>query len=107
VEIQVPSPTFNLLFRYQGKSVEVVHVDLYRLRSPDELWELGWEELGHGPEIVLVEWPERAGEHLPADRWDVTLSLPEPGSLVRSIRVDKTGRPPRLPELPIAVDSRS
>jgi len=105
VEIQVPSPTFNLLFRYQGKDVEVVHLDLYRLRSPEELWELGWDELGHGPEIVLVEWPERAGEHLPADRWDVALSAPEPGSLLREVRVEKIGRPPPLPGFPASVES--
>jgi tRNA threonylcarbamoyladenosine biosynthesis protein TsaE len=105
VEAAIPSPTFNLLFRYRGRNVEVVHLDLYRLRSPDELWELGWEELGHGPEIVLVEWPERAGEHLPKDRWEVTLSAPEPGSLLRAVNAERIGDPPPLPGFPVSLES--
>lgn len=107
VEVAIPSPTFNLLFRYQGREdVEVVHLDLYRLRSPDELWELGWEELGRGQEIVLVEWPERAGEHLPENRWDVLLSAPESGSLVRLIQVHRFGDPPHLPGFPVSLEER-
>ena len=105
VEVAIPSPTFNLMFRYRGRNVEVVHLDLYRLRSPDELWELGWDELGHGPEIVLVEWPERAGERLPPDRWEVSLSAPEPGSLLRVVRVAEFGRPPPLPGFPVSAES--
>ncbi|TVR66952.1 MAG: tRNA (adenosine(37)-N6)-threonylcarbamoyltransferase complex ATPase subunit type 1 TsaE, partial [Gemmatimonadales bacterium] len=39
VEGAMPSPTFNLLFRYPaGEGVQVVHMDLYRLRDPEELW---------------------------------------------------------------------
>ena len=49
VEGHVPSPTFNLLLRYEGDGgVNVVHMDLYRLDEPSELWELGWESLGTG-----------------------------------------------------------
>ena len=106
VDVAIPSPTFNLLFRYPARDdVEVVHLDLFRLRNPDELWELGWEELGQGPEIVLVEWPERAGENLPQDRWDVHLSAPESGSLVRAIQVHRIGSPPHLPGFPVSLDS--
>lgn len=105
VEGPIPSPTFNLLFRYPARDgIVVVHLDLYRLRSPDELWELGWEELGGGPEIVLVEWPERAGPHLPDDRWDVRLAAPEPGSPLRTVRVERVGSPPHLPGFPVSVE---
>ena len=39
VEGAVPSPTFNLMFRYPAsRSVKVVHIDLYRLTEPAELW---------------------------------------------------------------------
>jgi tRNA threonylcarbamoyladenosine biosynthesis protein TsaE len=107
VEGAMPSPTFNLLFRYPaGEGVEVVHMDLYRLREPDELWELGWEELGTGPEIVLVEWPERAGEHLPGDRWDIHLVAPEPGSNLRIVQVHRVGTPPHLPGFPVRLETR-
>jgi tRNA threonylcarbamoyl adenosine modification protein YjeE len=107
VEGALPSPTFNLLFRYQGiDRTEVVHLDLYRLRDPEELWELGWEELGHGPEIVLVEWPERAAGHLPADRWDIELALPAPGAQVRIVRVHRVGAPPHLPGFPVSLEKQ-
>lgn len=98
----MPSPSFNLLFRYSaGMGLEVVHMDLYRLESPDELWELGWEELGQPNEIVLVEWPERAGDLLPADHWIIELTPPPGKPLLRDIRVTRVGSPPELVGFPM------
>ncbi len=106
VEGALPSPTFNLVFRYPVRGrVEVVHMDLYRLRDPEELWELGWEDLGGKSEIILVEWPERAGGHLPEDRWSIRLSPPEPGSELRVVEVARVGNPPHLPGFPVTVES--
>lgn len=103
----MPSPSFNLLFRYQAEmGVEVVHMDLYRLDTPDELWELGWEELGRPNEVVLVEWPERAGPLLPADHWIVELSLVPGRPSLRDVSVSRVGDPPDLPGFPMTV-SRS
>jgi tRNA threonylcarbamoyladenosine biosynthesis protein TsaE len=74
VTAAMPSPTFNLLFRYETpRGLTVSHLDLYRLDDADEVWELGWRELGDGNEIVLIEWPERAEHLLPGRRWDITL----------------------------------
>jgi tRNA threonylcarbamoyl adenosine modification protein YjeE len=71
----MPSPTFNLVFRYEAaRGIEVVHLDLYRLERSEDVWELGWRELGADHELVLVEWPERAESLLPADRWDIVLA---------------------------------
>lgn len=98
----LPSPTFNLLFRHRGaRGVEVVHADLYRIESPEELWELGWGELGAPSEIVLIEWPERAGALLPADRWEIHLSIPAgpEGEGLRRVAVERVGAPPPLPDL--------
>lgn len=97
VQGAMPSPTFNLLLRYPVPRGEVVHLDLYRLDGPDEVWELGWEELRGGPELVLVEWPERAEALLPPDRWDVTLAVPEGRPELREVRVDRVGDPPEIP----------
>jgi tRNA threonylcarbamoyl adenosine modification protein YjeE len=61
--LDVPSPSFTLVQAYEGR-LPVLHLDLYRLGSPDELEELGLDEgLENG--AVLIEWPERAGELLP------------------------------------------
>lgn len=108
VQSAIPSPTFNLLFRYPAREgLEVAHLDLYRIRDPEELRELGWEELGRGSEIVLVEWPERAGDRLPVDRWDVHLAPPEPGSHLRVVDIRRTGAPPPLPGFPVRIEGRS
>lgn len=57
-EEEVPSPTFTLAQSYEGPALALTHMDLYRLESPDGLWELGWD---HAVSLgaVLVEWPER------------------------------------------------
>src|SRR5215217_5564372 len=61
VDGPVPSPTYNLLFRYDTpRGLVIVHLDLYRIENPDEVWELGWGDLPAEDELVLVEWPERA-----------------------------------------------
>jgi tRNA threonylcarbamoyl adenosine modification protein YjeE len=61
----VPSPTFTLVQTYETSRGPVFHFDLYRVGDARELEELGFEEaLDNG--IALVEWPERAGDRLPA-----------------------------------------
>jgi tRNA threonylcarbamoyladenosine biosynthesis protein TsaE len=79
-EFEVPSPTFTLLQTYDTSIGRIHHFDLYRIGNPDELIELGWEEvLADG--IILVEWPERAGAFLAAYRLDIRLEAGStPGS---------------------------
>ena len=106
VEITMPSPSYNLLLRYSTPSrVEVVHLDLYRIASPDDLWELGWAELGADHEIVLVEWPERAEGMLPRDHWVVGLSIPDGEPHLRDIEVLRVGSPPELAGFPMSVSA--
>ena len=103
VQGPLPSPTFNLVFRYEAPTSAVVHLDLYRIRDPSELRELGWEELGTGAEIVLVEWPERAGDQLPEHRWEVELKVLDGAADLRTVTVRRVGDPPPLPSFPMAV----
>ena len=71
--LEVPSPTFTLAQSYDLASLPVLHADLYRVSDPGELDELG---LAPFPDdvLVLLEWPERAADTLPADRIDIQLS---------------------------------
>jgi tRNA threonylcarbamoyladenosine biosynthesis protein TsaE len=97
VEGAMPSPTFNLLFRYPARDgVSVVHLDLYRLTDADEVWELGWAELPEPNELMLVEWPERAESLLPEPRWEVSLAE-SPGGERRAVEAWPVGSPPPLP----------
>ena len=70
---EVPSPTFTLIQLYEGPDFPLAHLDLYRLKRPEEAWELGLEDaLADG--AAVVEWPERLGGDLPDDRLEVMLS---------------------------------
>lgn len=60
-DLDVPSPTYTLVQIYEGR-LRAHHFDLYRLSGPDELDELGFDDVGTG--IAVVEWPERAAERL-------------------------------------------
>ena len=57
---RVSSPSFAICHTYRGKKMDVVHFDLYRLKSENELYGFGGEEQLFGDGIKVVEWPERA-----------------------------------------------
>jgi tRNA threonylcarbamoyl adenosine modification protein YjeE len=73
-DLAVPSPTFTLMQVYELPRFSLVHADLYRLSGPDELAELGLDDMAPG-NVVLMEWPDRAGDRLPADRIDIAFTL--------------------------------
>ena len=62
----VTSPTFALVHRYDAPRSPVYHLDLYRIERPSELVNLGWDEITLSHALVIVEWPERAGDLIPA-----------------------------------------
>ena len=66
---EVPSPSFAIVQPYEALDRPAWHVDLYRLENRSELEELGLDAAGDA--ILLVEWPERAGE----DAWPNALRL--------------------------------
>ena len=65
VTADVTSPTFALVHEYASSRGNVFHLDLYRLTSPTDLTNIGWDEITSAHALVLVEWPERAGDRLP------------------------------------------
>ena len=75
---EVTSPTFALVHEYHAPRSPVHHLDLYRLDRPDQLDEIAWDELVSARAVVLIEWPERAGDRLPAGHVSLTLQhLPD------------------------------
>ncbi|MGH7674216.1 MAG: tRNA (adenosine(37)-N6)-threonylcarbamoyltransferase complex ATPase subunit type 1 TsaE [Gemmatimonadales bacterium] len=60
------SPTYALVHRYEtARGTPVYHVDCYRLRSPGDARDLGFDDMMREGAVVLIEWPERAGRWAP------------------------------------------
>jgi tRNA threonylcarbamoyladenosine biosynthesis protein TsaE len=74
-ETEVPSPTFTLVQNYDTPHGPLAHLDLYRLKNPEELEEIGFSDLRQG--IMLVEWPDRMGSYAPKNHITVTLTVPD------------------------------
>ena len=69
----VTSPTFALVHEYAAPRSPVYHLDLYRLKGPQDLEELGWFDIVGAHALVLIEWPERAGDLVPAAHVPIAL----------------------------------
>ena len=80
VEDTINSPTFVLMAEYAGR-LPLFHLDLYRLADADDAYAGGLLDERQADGVTLIEWPERLGAALPADRLD--------------IRIDGTGDEPR------------
>ncbi len=76
---RVKSPTYTLaepyLISVAGRTLELMHFDLYRLASPEEFLDAGFREHFGGEKICVIEWPEQAGMLLPAADLDVFLAV--------------------------------
>lgn len=73
VESDVTSPTFNLMNIYEA-ACPIVHFDLYRLNTEEELEDIGFYEYAEAQEgIVLIEWAEKFPDAMPADRLTVRI----------------------------------
>ena len=70
---EVPSPTFTLLQTYEAPNFDIYHFDLYRLKSAEDIFEIGMEEAIYGG-VSLIEWPEKMGRYLPRDIFRIEIS---------------------------------
>jgi tRNA threonylcarbamoyladenosine biosynthesis protein TsaE len=85
-EGRVKSPTYTLVEPYtitlEGRSIELMHFDLYRMGSPEEFIEAGFREHFGAGKVCVVEWPEQAAGLIPAAEIDVFLSAEGEGRAV-------------------------
>lgn len=77
-EGEMPSPTFAIVQPYEMLEPPVWHVDLYRIEEPSELEELGLDSAAGG--VMLVEWPDRAGQGAWLDALRLTLDFAPDGA---------------------------
>lgn len=68
------SPTYALVHEYASPDGPVIHVDCYRLRTPDEALDLDFPELRRRARLLVIEWPERAGDYAPTPDLHLRLS---------------------------------
>ena len=85
VDEHVASPTFTIVNEYNVRGMSIYHFDFYRIKSIDELREIGFDDYMNGNSIVLIEWADRVQEILPQKRFDVRLQL---GNDEQSRRID-------------------
>ena len=70
----VRSPTYTLVEPYDLAGQRIYHLDFYRIADPRELTYLGFDDLVAEPAIKLVEWPEMAGDKMPAAAVQIVLT---------------------------------
>lgn len=75
----VTSPTFTFVNEYAGR-VPFYHIDLYRLKGPDELENIGFDEYIESDGVTVIEWAERAEDELPAEGLSIYLSYVDENS---------------------------
>lgn len=90
VDRPVTSPTFTLSNEYETPCFKLVHMDLYRIGSADDLQAIGYQENIENGAVVALEWPERAEELIPPDALHVRLEIGE-GIEDRTITIMKVG----------------
>lgn len=71
----VNSPTFIIVNEYSsGRFPKIYHFDLYRMKTQAEILDMGFHEYVDGDSIVLIEWPERIEDILPAGTVKIHIS---------------------------------
>ena len=68
----VTSPTFVIVNQYKGR-LPLYHIDTYRLRSLDDMYELGYEEFFYGDGVTVIEWAQKVEPLLPEEYLRVEL----------------------------------
>ena len=94
---EVPSPTFTLVQSYDAPDFEIFHYDLYRIKSPEEIFEIGMEDAMYQG-VCLIEWPEMMGGYLPRNCFRVEITPCENGRKI-TISGNSEEKKQRLAEL--------
>ena len=83
----VTSPTFAIVHRYEAPRSPVYHLDLYRLRDPEELENLGLADYHRPGFLWLVAWPDRGAGRLPEADLGFVFSIASDGHRIERIDI--------------------
>lgn len=71
------SPTFNYVLEYNSGRLPLYHFDVYRLCSPEEIYEIGYEDYLNNGGISIIEWADIILEELPSEYIKIEFSYAE------------------------------
>ena len=89
LDCRVSSPTFTIVNEYLGQR-ELIHFDMYRLRSAEELFDIGWEDYLSRGAVCAVEWSENVKDAFFGD--EITVTIDKLSDTGRRISIE--GAPP-------------
>ena len=72
LDCRVSSPTFTIVNEYLGER-ELIHFDMYRLNSADELYDIGWEDYLNRGAVCAVEWSEKVTDAFTGEEYTVRI----------------------------------
>ena len=81
----VTSPTYTIVNEYLSGRIPLFHFDMYRLRSSDDLWDIGWEDYLERGGVCAVEWSENVAE---AMEKPITVTIEKLGEDTRRITIE-------------------
>lgn len=81
----VTSPTYTIVNEYLGGRLPLFHFDMYRLRSSDDLWDIGWEDYLERGGVCAVEWSENVAD---AMEEPITITIEKLGENRRKITIE-------------------
>lgn len=89
-DLTVPSPTFTLIQTYDAKICPLWHFDLYRIKTPEEIYEIGWEDALYDG-ISLVEWAEKMEDLAPPNRLEINFEPSKQNEQIRTLTLTPYG----------------
>ncbi len=90
IEDDIVSPTFTIIQIYEEGKLPLYHFDVYRIGSPDEMFEIGYEDYFYGQGVCLIEWATLVDEIIPEEAIHITIEKDlEKGFDYRKITVEE------------------
>ena len=75
VQDVINSPTFAIVNEYMdGEGETIYHFDFYRIKRPEEVFDIGFEEYVYSGNLCLMEWPELIEPVLPEETLKITIT---------------------------------
>jgi tRNA threonylcarbamoyladenosine biosynthesis protein TsaE len=89
LKCRVSSPTFTIVNEYIGER-ELIHFDMYRLESADELFDIGWEDYLRRGAVCAVEWSEKVEDAFFGD--EIVLRIEKLSDSERKITIEEENK---------------